>query len=61
MITTDTADYGRSRQIMADHGINGRSTVQRHNGVACVQGPLQEQQEIFPCVYLRVGFGDLIH
>ena len=37
-----TADYGRSRQITADHGSHGRSALPRYNGVACVQGPLQQ-------------------
>ena len=48
-----TADYGRSRQITADYGRSrqitavkvdhGRSAVPRHNGVACVQGPLKDE------------------
>ena len=37
-----TADYGRSRQIRADQGSHGRSALPRYNGVACVQGPLQQ-------------------
>ena len=37
-----TADHGRLRQIRAYHGSHGRSPLPRHNGVACVQGPLQQ-------------------